>query len=83
MDNLDAATKANHLCNELGLDSISAPATIACAIDMAESGMLPAKDFDGLDIRWGNAELIVELTKRIALAPRNRRQACAGFLPVR
>ena len=67
VDNLDAATKANHLCNELGLDSISAPATIACAIDMAESGLLPAKDFDGLDIRWGNAELIVELTKRIAL----------------
>ena len=22
VDNLDAATKANHLCNELGLDSI-------------------------------------------------------------
>lgn len=67
VDNLDAATKANHLCNELGLDSISAPATIACAIDLAESGMLPAKDFDGLDIRWGNAELVVELTKRIGL----------------
>ena len=29
--------------------------------------MLPAKDFDGLDIRWGNAELVVELTKRIGL----------------
>jgi aldehyde:ferredoxin oxidoreductase len=34
---------------------------------MATSGVLPAKDFDGLDIRWNNPELIVELTKRIGL----------------
>jgi aldehyde:ferredoxin oxidoreductase len=67
VDNLSAVTKANMLCNELGLDSISAPATIACVIDMAVSGVLPAQDFDGLDIRWGNPELIVELTKRIGL----------------
>ena len=49
------------------MDSISTPATIACVIDMAESGVLPREDWDGLDIRWGNPELIVELTKRIGL----------------
>lgn len=67
VDNLSAVTRANHLCNELGLDSISTPTTIACVIDLAESGFLPAADFDGLDIRWGNADLAVELTKRIGL----------------
>ena len=67
VDNIYAVTKANHLCNELGLDSISTPATIACLIDMAVSGVLPREDWDGLDICWGNPELIVELTKRIGL----------------
>jgi aldehyde:ferredoxin oxidoreductase len=67
VDNLSAVTKANHLCNELGMDSISAPATIAAVIDLAESGVLPPADFDGLDLRWGNADLMVELTKRIGL----------------
>jgi aldehyde:ferredoxin oxidoreductase len=67
VDNLSAVVKANMLCNELGMDSISAPATIACAIDLAEAGLLPKEDFDGLDIRWGNAELMVELTKRMGL----------------
>jgi len=67
IDNLSAVVKANLLCNELGLDSISTPATIACVIDMAVSGVLPAEDFDGLDIRWGNPDLIVELTRRIGL----------------
>jgi len=67
IDDLAAVTKANHLCNELGLDAISTPTTIACAIDLAESGLLPKEDLDGLDIRWGNPDLIVELTKRIGL----------------
>ena len=67
IDNLDAITKSNHLCNALGLDPISVGATIACAMDMFAAGILTLKDTDGMDITFGNADSIVELTKMIGL----------------
>ncbi len=66
IDNLDAVTKANFLCNELGLDSITMGATIACAMDMFEDGVLTLKDTDGKPLRFGDADAIVELTRRTA-----------------
>jgi aldehyde:ferredoxin oxidoreductase len=35
---LDALVKANHLCDELGLDTISMGDTIACAMELVEKG---------------------------------------------
>jgi aldehyde:ferredoxin oxidoreductase len=67
VDDLDAVTRSNHLCNELGLDSISVGATIACAMDLFEAGHLTRKDTGGLDLSFGNADVIVELTKAIGL----------------
>ena len=37
---LDAVIKANFLCNDLGMDPISAGATIAAAMEMFETGVL-------------------------------------------
>jgi aldehyde:ferredoxin oxidoreductase len=66
VDNLDAILKANFLCNELGLDTISMGSTIACAMDMFENGILTLKDTGGLALNFGNADAIVELTKQTA-----------------
>jgi aldehyde:ferredoxin oxidoreductase len=59
---LAAITKANYLCNELGLDTITMGATIACAMELAEQGHLPATDV-GRNLRFGDAAAIVELTR--------------------
>ena len=67
IDNLDAITKANYICNEMGLDTISMGATIACAMDMFEDGVLTLKDTDGIQLNFGNAEVMVELTRKTAL----------------
>lgn len=67
IDNLDAVTKSNMLCNEMGMDPISLGSTIACAMDMYESGILALKDTDGVDFSFGNPDLIVDLTKKIGL----------------
>ena len=67
IDNLEAITKANHLCNELGMDSISMGATVACAMDLYESGFIPKEDADGLDLHFGNADTMVALTKMTGL----------------
>ncbi len=65
VDNLAAITKANYLCNELGLDTITMGATIACAMEMCEKGIIPTMDVGlGRDLAFGDAEALVELTWR-------------------
>ncbi len=41
IDDLAAITKANYLCNELGLDTITMGATLACAMELADGGTCP------------------------------------------
>jgi aldehyde:ferredoxin oxidoreductase len=57
---LDAITKANHLCNELGLDTISTVATIACAMELVENEKIPESRLHGLNLAFGNAGAMVE-----------------------
>lgn len=66
VDCLDAVTKANFLCNELGLDTISMGATIACAMDLFDSGIITTKDTDGVALNFGNTEAMVEMVRKTA-----------------
>ncbi len=63
---LDAIIKANHLCDELGLDTISMGSTIACAMELREKGFIPDDVLEGLDLRFGNAAAMVEAVWRTA-----------------
>ncbi len=63
---LDAIVKANHLCDELGLDTISMGSTIACAMELREKGYIPDDVLEGLDLRFGNAAAMVEAVWRTA-----------------
>ncbi|RJQ57672.1 MAG: aldehyde ferredoxin oxidoreductase [Desulfobacteraceae bacterium] len=65
-DNFDAILHANTLCNQLGLDTISAGNTIAWAMECREKGILTENQIDGLDLVFGNDAAMVELLKRIA-----------------
>ncbi len=62
VDDLAALTKANYVCNELGLDTISMGSTIACAMELFEKGYLPETDA-GMPIRWGDGHALVALTR--------------------
>jgi aldehyde:ferredoxin oxidoreductase len=64
--NLAAVTKANYLCNELGLDTITMGGTIACAMELSEMGALPEGDV-GRPLRMGDGEAVVELTRMTGL----------------
>jgi len=44
VDDLAALTKANYICNELGLDTISMGSAIACAMELFEKGYLAGYD---------------------------------------
>ena len=67
IDNLDGIIKANDLCNQYGLDAITNGATIACAMDLFEAGHITTKDTGGIDLRFGNVDVMVELTKMTGL----------------
>jgi aldehyde:ferredoxin oxidoreductase len=55
----------NYLCNEYGYDTISLGNTIAWLMECYENGLFTIDELDGIDLRWGNAGAIVEMTKRI------------------
>lgn len=63
---LDAITRANHLSNELGLDTISTGCTIACAMELVEKGHIPESKLHGLDLKFGNAGAMVEAVWKTA-----------------
>ena len=62
VDDLAAITKANYICNELGMDTITMGATIACAMELVDRGYL-SEDQVGHTLKWGDADALVELTR--------------------
>jgi aldehyde:ferredoxin oxidoreductase len=66
-DNLAAIAYLNELCNRLGLDTISCAATVAFIMDCYENNLVTAMDLDGLDLRWGQVDAVIELVEKIAL----------------
>ncbi len=65
VNDLKAITMAGYLCNEYGIDTISAGSTIAFAMECFEKGILTRDDTGGREINFGDAELIVELVHLI------------------
>jgi len=65
VDDLAAIIKANKLCNEYGLDTISSGATIACAMEMYEKGIIGSDEIDGPALKFGCGEAIVEWTHKM------------------
>lgn len=57
--------KANELCNDLGLDTISAGVSVAFAMELYEKHIITKKD-SGLSLEWGNAESMLKLIEMIA-----------------
>lgn len=64
---LQAVIHANHLCNLYGLDVISMGVTLGLACELFARGLLTTADTGGLEIRYGDAEMVfhlIELTAR-------------------
>ncbi|MFC2141668.1 aldehyde ferredoxin oxidoreductase family protein [Acidobacteriota bacterium] len=66
-DNIEAAIHATYLCNEYGIDTISAGAITAFAMECHEHGVIEKKDIGDLDLSWGNPDALPELVRLIAM----------------
>ena len=56
---LAAVCKAGRICNDLGMDTISAGATIAWAMEAYEKGHLTDEQTGGIPLLWGDMETVV------------------------
>ncbi len=58
--------KAHDLCNRHGLDTISCGVTIGWAMECYEKGILTTEDTGGLEPRFGDGDVMIELIELIA-----------------
>jgi aldehyde:ferredoxin oxidoreductase len=66
LSDIQDVAQANLLCDDLGIDSISAGGCIAWAMEAYEKGVLTREDTDGLDLKFGNVEAVFATIKKIA-----------------
>jgi aldehyde:ferredoxin oxidoreductase len=66
VDDQPAIALVNQLCNMYGMDTISCGATVAFAMDCYEQGKITTKDTGGVELRFGNAEAMVQMVEQIA-----------------
>jgi aldehyde:ferredoxin oxidoreductase len=62
---LDALIKANWLCNELGMDSISFGATVAAGMELFEKGAVSLQ-YTGMPMNFGSAEALIAMAEKTA-----------------
>lgn len=67
VDNVKAIAYACELSDKYSMDNISLGAIIAWAMECYEKGVLTKEDTYGIELKWGNADAVVEMTKRIGL----------------
>ncbi|PKO84108.1 MAG: aldehyde ferredoxin oxidoreductase [Betaproteobacteria bacterium HGW-Betaproteobacteria-11] len=65
IDDLEALTFAQIICNEDGMDPISLGSTVSAAMELYETGVL-TKEQIGVEAPFGSAEALVELCKMTA-----------------
>lgn len=65
-DDYDTIVAANDLCNRAGLDTISASAAVAFAMEAFERGLLSRDDCGGIEPAWGSGDAILALVQAIA-----------------
>jgi aldehyde:ferredoxin oxidoreductase len=66
VDDFAAVLKANQLCDEYGIDTISTGSLIGAVIEGYEKGILTLPDLDGVPITWGDQDAILGLIHKIA-----------------
>ncbi len=66
VNDLEALTYANFVCNEQGLDPISLGATIGAAMDLYSAGAISQEDTGGVALEFGNTEAFVAMVEATA-----------------
>lgn len=63
VNDLEALTFANFICNEQGFDPISFGATLGAAMELFEMGVITARDTGGIELKFGNPKALTEMAE--------------------
>jgi aldehyde:ferredoxin oxidoreductase len=66
ISDLGAIVKANQLCDELGMDTISAANAVALVMELSEKGHLASADLGGITARFGDPDALLGIIQLIA-----------------
>jgi len=66
IDNLPAIWKCKELCQQFGMDYASTAGCIAFATELFQRGIITRMDTDGLELRWGDEDVIIQMVHKIA-----------------
>lgn len=66
VDDLIAVCKSNEICNYMGMDTISAGATLAWAMEAYEKGLITDEDTGGVPLRFADPDGVIVWLERIA-----------------
>ena len=66
LSDIQDVAQANLLCDDLGIDTISAGSVIGWAMECYEKGIFTKKDTDGLELKFGNTQAVFALVEKIA-----------------
>jgi len=58
--------KLNAMCNDLGLDPVELGSSFSTMMEWYEKGIIDEKFTDGVPMKWGNGEGMIELVAKIA-----------------
>ena len=66
VDDIDALTYANFLCNEDGWDPISFGSTVAAAMELFDIGAITTEDTGGVEMKFGSAEALTKAAEMVS-----------------
>ncbi len=66
IDSWNYILKATEICDKYGMDTISAGAVVALGMELYEKGIIDKVTTDGLDLKFGNGEALVQTLENIA-----------------
>ncbi|MFC2019122.1 aldehyde ferredoxin oxidoreductase family protein [Chloroflexota bacterium] len=75
IDNLPAIWKCKQLCHQLGMDYATVAGVVAFAMELFQRAIITEKDTDGLELSWGNEDVVIQILHKIAF-----REGCGNLL---
>ena len=63
VNDLEALTYVNFICNEQGYDPISFGATVSAAMELYELGLITKEQTGGIELKFGSAEALVTMAE--------------------
>ena len=65
VDDVEAVSYANYLCDLYGIDTISTGNIIGFVMELYEKGIVGRRELEGIDANWGSSEALINLVKKI------------------